>query len=282
MNEARVKEVVRRVLLEIQGLEVQNVPSEDPYPDIGTVDIRNQYLVAGPHNREAFMALKEKTPARIGTGHTGARYRTATMLRFAADHAAAQAAVFNDVEDDFLQGVGWLKFTTVCETRDVFLTRPDFGRSFSPETLTAIKDHVGQGVQVVLYVADGLSSSAVLANGRDIVPVVADGLTAHGIRVCRPFFVQYGRVAAMDAIGDATGAEVVCVFLGERPGLVTADSMSAYLAYRPTAGMPESRRTVIANIHQGGTPAVEAGAHLVDLILRMLELKMSGTEMPME
>ncbi len=212
----------------------------------------------------------------------GKGHRLIPDLRFAADHATAQAAVFTDVEDDFLQRIGWPKFQTACESRDVFLTRPDLGRSFSPETLSAIQNHVGQGIQVVLYVADGLSSNAVQANGRDIVPVVVDGLAAYGIRVCAPFFIQFGRVATMDAIGEATGAEVVCVFLGERPGLVTADSMSAYLAYRPTAGMPESRRTVIANIHRGGTPAVEAGAHLVDLILRMLELKRSGIEMPIE
>ncbi len=36
------------------------------------------------------------------------------------------------------------------------------------------------------------------------------------------------------------------VCLGERPGLVTAESMSAYMAYKPTAGMPESRRTVVS------------------------------------
>ena len=67
---------------------------------------------------------------------------------------------------------------------------------------------------------------------------------------------------------------------GERPGLVTAESMSAYIAYKPTVGMAESRRTVLANIHRGGTPAVEAGAHIVDLIRLMLEKKRSGIDLP--
>ena len=65
----------------------------------------------------------------------------------------------------------------------------------------------------------------------------------------------------MDAVSEALGAEVTCVLIGERPGLATADSMSAYIAYKATVGMPEARRTVVSNIHKGGIPAVEAGAH---------------------
>ena len=84
-----------------------------------------------------------------------------------------------------------------------------------------------------------LSSSAVQANAENILPVIHEGLTGAGIRVSDPFFVRYGRVATEDQIGEATGAEVVCVLLGERPGLVTAESMSAYRAYRPTVGMEE-------------------------------------------
>ncbi len=52
--------------------------------------------------------------------------------------------------------------------------------------------------------------------------------------------------------------------------------MSAYIAYRPTANMPEANRTVISNIHKGGTTAVEAGAHIAELIKTMLDKKASG------
>ncbi len=83
----------------------------------------------------------------------------------------------------------------------------------------------------------------------------------------------------MDPIGEATGAEVVCLFIGERPGLVTAESMSAYIAYKPTIGMPEARRTVVSNIHRQGTPAVEAGAYIAEIIKRMLDKKVSGLDL---
>lgn len=83
----------------------------------------------------------------------------------------------------------------------------------------------------------------------------------------------------MDQISEALNATVTCVLLGERPGLATAESMSAYIAYRATVGMPEARRTVVSNIHSRGIPAVEAGAYIVDVIEKILEAKASGVEL---
>jgi ethanolamine ammonia-lyase small subunit len=55
--------------------------------------------------------------------------------------------------------------------------------------------------------------------------------------------------------------------------------MSAYIAYKAAVGMPETRRTVVSNIHRGGTPAPEAGAYIADMIKKMLELRASGTDL---
>ncbi len=284
MTEQEIRAVVEQVLRQLRpGTAADRAPEPeaDPeaLPDISAIDLRKQYLVPDPHDGPAFLAMKERTPARVGVGRAGARYRTDTMLRFLADHAAAQDAVFSDVPEEFITQMGWKVYQTACESREEFLTRPDKGRIFPQETLDQIRSSVPQGVKVVLYVADGLSSSAVVANAANILPVIREGLQAAGISVNDPFFVRFGRVATEDQIGSATGADVVCVLLGERPGLVTAESMSAYIAYRPTVGMVESRRTVLANIHRGGTPAVEAGAHIVDLIRLILEKKVSGTEL---
>ena len=285
MTELEIRAVVEEVLrrLRAEGPKAGNdVPevSGDALSDIAAVDIRTQYLVEHPHDQAAFMAMKERTPARIGVGHAGARYRTETMLRFQADHAAAQDAVFSDVPEEYLKAEGWPVFQTTCTGREEFLTRPDKGRVFDAATLDRIKQLIPRDTRVVLYVADGLSSSAVQANAKDILPVIREGLKSAGLQVNDPFFVRFGRVATEDQNGEATGADVVCVLLGERPGLVTAESMSAYIAYKPTVGMSEARRTVLANIHRGGTPAVEAGAHIVDLIRLMLEKKASGTDLP--
>ena len=88
--------------------------------------------------------------------------------------------------------------------------------------------------------------------------------------------MRYCRVGAGDAVGDVTGCELVCVLVGERPGLVTDKSMSAYITYRPHTGVSESARTVVSNIHAQGTPAVEAGAHIAQLIETILQKKVSG------
>lgn len=86
-------------------------------------------------------------------------------------------------------------------------------------------------------------------------------------------------VPAMDAVSECLGAEVTCVLLGERPGLATANSMSAYISYKASVGMPEARRTVVSNIHSGGIPAVEAGAHIAGLLKTILERKQSGVDL---
>ena len=97
-----------------------------------------------------------------------------------------------------------------------------------------------------------------------------------GLETGKGLFVRYCRVGVSDHIGSLTDAEVVCLLVGERPGLVTAESMSAYITYKPRIGIPESQRTVISNIHRQGTTAVEAGAHIAELIKNMLEKKASG------
>ena len=105
---------------------------------------------------------------------------------------------------------------------------------------------------------------------------------AKGIDCGAPIFVRYCRVGAGDAVGDVTGCELVCVLVGERPGLVTDKSMSVYLTYKPHTGVSESSRTVVSNIHAQGTSAVEAGAYVSELIEKILTKKVSGVGLHLE
>ena len=129
---------------------------------------------------------------------------------------------------------------------------------------------------------DGLSSAAITANAMDCLKAIQEGLKIQGIDPGTPIFVRYCRVGAGDAIGDVTGCELVCMLVGERPGLVTDKSMSAYLTYQPRTGVSESARTVVSNIHAQGTPAVEAGAHIAELIGTILKRKVSGVGLHLE
>ena len=175
--------------------------------------------------------------------------------------------------------MGFIPVQTKAATKDEYLTRPDYGRVFPEDQQKIIKESCKANPKVQIVVGDGLSSSAIEANVKDFLPALKQGLKMFGLEYNEVLFIKHARVAAMDQIAELTGAEVICMLVGERPGLVTAESMSAYMAYKPTVGMPESRRTVVSNIHKGGTPAVEAGAYVAEIIKKILDNKKSGVEL---
>ena len=294
MNEEALKQMVEKLVRELAGREnaapsvAKAAPAEESrreadtgeiLPDITEIDLRTQYLVENPKNKAAFLELKAKTPARLGLSRAGARYKTATMLRMRADHAAAQDSVFSLVAEDFPGKHGYVPVQTLCKDKDEYLTRPDKGRRFDRENQEVIRKTLGQSPKVVLAVGDGLSSAAIEANAADCAEAIQAGLKTYGIEVGHIPFIKFCRVGAGDHIGELTGAELICLLVGERPGLVTAESMSAYITYRPRLGIPESKRTVVSNIHRGGTGAVEAGAHIAQLIHTILEKKASGVDL---
>lgn len=292
MNEKDLKALVEQLVGQMVGELDTNVVSETVkkatevvvdnnacIDDITEVDIRKQLLVKNPKDAEAYLDMKAKTPARLGIGRAGTRYKTETVLRFRADHAAAQDAVFSYVDEEFIKENNMFAVETLCKDKDEYLTRPDLGRKFSPETINNIKSKFGTNQKVLILVGDGLSSAAIEANLKDCVPAIKQGLKMYGIDSSEILFVKHCRVGAMHHLGEELGCEVICMLVGERPGLVTAESMSAYIAYKPYIGMAEAKRTVISNIHKGGTTAVEAGAHIAELIKTMLDKKASGIDL---
>lgn len=254
----------------------------DFVPDVTDLDLRKLYLTEDPADKARFAKMKAKTPARLGSGRAGPRYKTLTMLRFRADHAAAQDAVFSQVPEDFGEKNGMISVQTNCHDKDEYLTRPDHGRTFDQENQQKIRAAIPNAPTVQIVVGDGLSSAAITANALDCLAAIQDGLRLRNIQTGKPIFVRYCRVGAGDAVGDVTGCELVCVLVGERPGLVTDKSMSAYITYKPHTGVSESSRTVVSNIHAQGTPAVEAGAHIAELIETILKRKVSGVGLHLE
>ncbi|MGL5351655.1 MAG: ethanolamine ammonia-lyase subunit EutC [Cetobacterium sp.] len=289
ISEKELKDIISQVLKEMDGegkaLEKvkerveKTLSNLEEVEDITKIDLREIIDVVNPKNREELLKYKRKTPARVGIGRAGARYTTSTMLRFRADHASAQDAVFTDVSDEVLAKNNLFTVQTRCNSKDEYITRPDLGRRLADEAVKVLKERCKQNPTVQVYISDGLSSTAVEANVENILPALLNGLKAYGIDAGTSFFLKYGRVAASDDVAETLGATVTCVLIGERPGLATAESMSAYITYKGYVGIPEAKRTVVSNIHEKGTPSVEAGAHVAHIIKKILDAKASGQDL---
>ena len=70
------------------GAGTATAVSSECLPDITKIDLKTWFLIDHPKNKEEYLHMKSKTPARLGVGRAGARYKTMTMLRVRADHAA--------------------------------------------------------------------------------------------------------------------------------------------------------------------------------------------------
>ena len=236
-------------------------------------------LIENPEDPEALLRMMKRTTARIGVGRAGSRLKTQTMLALRADHAQARDAVFADVNPKVLEEAGLFTVQTMCEDKNTYVTRPDLGRQLSPEAVQTLREKCVSNPDVQIYAADGLSSTAIEANLNKILPVITESLTRMGLKVGTPFYLRFGRVGSQEHVAETLGAKVVCTLIGERPGLATAESMSAYISYNAYVGMPESKRTVVSNIHKNGTAAVEAGAYVAEVIAKILEQKASGVDL---
>ena len=53
----------------------------DFVPDVTQIDLRKLYLTEDPANGEAFAKMKQRTPARLGCGKAGARYKTLLLRK---------------------------------------------------------------------------------------------------------------------------------------------------------------------------------------------------------
>lgn len=292
MSEKDLKSLISQVLhrIENESVEVQtaikkkideviNTQELKDTKDITDIDLRTVLSVKNPINREEYLKYKMKTPARVGISRAGTRYTTDTLLRFRADHASAQDAVFTDVSEEFLKKNNLFTVQSRCNSKDEYVTRPDLGRRLNKESVEILKQKCKMNPTVQIFVADGLSSTAIEANIEDMLPALMNGLKSYGIDYGTPFFLKYGRVGAADDVSDVLKPTVTCVLIGERPGLATAESMSAYIMYKAYVGIPEAKRTVVSNIHNKGTSAPEAGAHVAHIIKKILEAKASGQDL---
>ena len=109
-----------------------------------------------------------------------------------------------------------------------------------------------------------------------LLPLLYAGAAARGWKTGRAFVVRYCRVGILNEIGELLDPRVVVLLIGERPGLATAESLSAYLAYRPRQGHTDSNRNLISNIHARGVTSTDAADRILNLAAQMMEAGASG------
>jgi ethanolamine ammonia-lyase small subunit len=127
-----------------------------------------------------------------------------------------------------------------------------------------------------IVIGDGLSAAAVIAQVPLMMEALEQGARERGWRFGRPFVIHYCRVGVLNDIGELLDPAVVVLLIGERPGLATAESLSAYMAYRPRAGHTDAERNLISNIHARGVAPAAAAIRVVQLAERLMLSQMSG------
>ena len=233
---------------------------------------------AGPGRNGTALALTPATPARVFIGRSGTSLRTSDLLELRADHAVARDAVLARFEDQVvaLEALASLIVRTRADTPQVYLRRPDLGRVFDEESIAAIRAEGTQGATVQIVVGDGLSARAIGTHAPTFVAKFTSLSDAKGWSVGRTLAVRHTRVGLMNQVGELLQPEVVLLLIGERPGLDSQASMSAYLGYRPERTHTDADRSLISNIHDDGILPEQAAEEAVALIERLRASGSSG------
>lgn len=239
-----------------------------------------------PAPNDKTLNLKDMTDARVSLGRHGAGLPTRAQLAFLLDHARAREAVWTSVDRRSLAdrlnrlGLSVVNVESMARDRTIYVRRPDLGRQLSAESAVRLKQkRTGEGYDVAIIVADGLSSSAVELNVVPLIEALVPRLESLNLTAAPIILANQARVAIGDPVGEALEAKLTIVLVGERPGLSAADSLGAYITYGPTSGNPDSNRNCVSNIRDGGLSAAEAPKIISTLIRDMMGTRVSGVSL---
>lgn len=234
--------------------------------------------------------LRAFTSARVSLTRTGVSITTRDTLAFALDHAQARDAVYATlslptmIADLNARGLPTVAVKSAATDRKTYLRRPDLGRTLSEASLATLAalvestpgpgDHPLPRLTIVL--ADGLSA---LATDRHALAVVNSLLPLIGTdwALTEVVVAEQARVALGDEIGVALKAQMTLVLIGERPGLLAADSLGAYITWAPRAGRTNAERNCISNIRGGGLTPLEAAQRIAFYLREAKRLRLTGT-----
>ena len=241
---------------------------------------------------ELIERIRARTPARVLADRAGSAYRTATQLELRHAHAAARDAVRaeldleRDLGADFMRQWNLFAVSTMAASKDEYLRRPDLGRRLDDEARSQLMARCAPQADLQLVIGDGLSVTAVSTQVPPLLPLIAEKIAEQARvrdwKLGQPFAVHYCRVGVLNDVGELLKPKVVVLLIGERPGLATAESLSAYMAFQPRTGHNDSNRNLISNIHARGVSVEAAASRIVGLAEQMMRRQTSGVELKEE
>ncbi len=227
-------------------------------------------------------ALRRFTDARIGLGRAGAALPIAEVLKFSMAHAQARDAVTTPLDWAPIEralgalGLETERIESAAGDRDTYLRRPDLGRRLSAQSRERVAALAGRPADLLIVIADGLSSTGVAANAVAVVSALLPLAQKSGWSLAPVLLAGQSRVALGDDAGELLGARSVLVLIGERPGLSSPDSLGAYLTWAPRVGRKDGERNCISNIRRGGMGAEEAAFKAHWLLREAMRRQLTG------
>lgn len=233
-------------------------------------------------NKDPWTQLKSFTRARIAIGRVGSSLPTKEVLDFGLAHAMARDAVHLALDvtklaaDIQAQGFTTIQVHSKAPDRASYLLRPDWGRRLNETSLSTLQNtKLTKAIDFLIIIGDGLSSLAV---SRQVLPLLKQ------IKLYLPaewnvgpvIIASQARVAIGDEIGQALGAKMVAMLIGERPGLSSPDSLGVYLTYAPQLGFSDADRNCISNVRPEGLTYAAAAKKLIWLAREAAKLKLTG------
>jgi ethanolamine ammonia-lyase small subunit len=225
--------------------------------------------------------LRDFTPARVSLGRSGHSLPTHEMLNLQLAHARARQAVhsaldFRLLEMELAPIIGeTILVHSAAADRVIYLRRPDLGRKLTDQSRALLVSRKAR-FDAALVIADGLSALAVQLHAARMIEALLARLDPADWSFSPVIAVEQGRVAIGDEIGFCLGAAMSVIFIGERPGLSSSDSLGAYLTWNPRPGLTDAERNCISNIRTEGLSYTLAAHRLAFLMNEAKRVKLSG------
>ncbi|MGD9540080.1 ethanolamine ammonia-lyase subunit EutC [Methylocystis sp.] len=237
-----------------------------------------------PAPADMISKLRSATPARIFLPRAGAALTTRATLDFQLAHAEARDAVEErlDIETLFdeltARGLAAVRVKSAARDRRSYLLRPDLGRRLDEESRERLKSLAGD-YDIAFIIAEGLSARAIRRHAIPVLEKALQSLNQTSWKVAPIVLAEQGRVALGDDIGEALGAKLAAVLIGERPGLSSPDSLGVYLTYAPRTGRSDAERNCLSNIRPQGLAYDDATRKLLYLCNEARRRQLTGVEL---